>query len=111
MNQQQPDLAIQMQKARMAATCAYNLPDRINGTQVYPEYVNVQYEPEGGLPVTLTRMLASSYCGSRSGWYEDPGRPGRVVLCPASCTLFQSLGESGKPPQLVIETGCPPDGN
>ena len=108
-SQQQVDLSEQMQKARVAATCAYDLPDEFDALPVYPEYVGVRYEPEGGSPVRLDKVSGSSGCGSAAGWYfEDPARPRRIVLCPATCDLFQSTAASKKPPQLVLVFDCPP---
>lgn len=66
----------------------------------------VQYTPNGGDPVALTRVTDISKCEQHdNAWYYDNNTsPTHIVLCPDTCASIGSV-ETGK---IDLLLGCLP---
>lgn len=81
--------------------CDYVIPAPSGGEALDPDQVNVQYTATGGVPEYFGRVDAAAGCADNRGWYyDDPGAPTRVSLCPASCEAVTQGGA------ISIVFGC-----
>ena len=87
-----------------ALPCAYVIPDPPDGEELDFNAVNVEYTPGDGSPAQiLGKVDNEAACGPAGGWYYDnPGDPAQILLCPASCDLI-SGDTTG---QVDIVLGC-----
>lgn len=104
----QADFIAALQKVRGASLpCEFTLPIPQTGTPDYGK-VNVQYtDPTTGNETVFSYVGSNAACDAASGgWYYDvdpkDGKPSKVVLCPASCTMVQK--DSGGTVDVV--QGC-----
>lgn len=82
-----------------ALPCEYLLPDEVTAGTYDTSHVNVLYTPGAGNPAVLPQDQA---CAG-AGWkYDDPGKPTKILLCPASCSVVKKDG-TGKVDVLL---GC-----
>jgi hypothetical protein len=86
-----------------ALGCEFELPEADQGA-IDPRKVLVQYTPEQGEPVALTRVTDASKCGQyEDGWYyDDNDAPTRVILCPKPCGDIGSASTG----QIDVLMGC-----
>lgn len=82
-------------RGKAAVTCDYKMPDP---TQV--GFVNVAWQDGGG---PANSVLYDANCAAQGWHYDDPTKPTRIVLCPATCDAVNA----GANPKLSIEIGCP----
>ena len=70
--------------------------------------INVQLAGEADAGVTqLFKVADASNCDPGGGWYYDNEQaPAKVILCPASCDLAQSLVGPGKSGRIEVLFGC-----
>ena len=89
--------------SRVACELAIPQPDA--GT-LDPQAVNVQVSNGTGPAVVVPRVANQAACGGAAGWYyDDPKKPSKVLLCPASCEGAQSDGGT-EPPKVEVLFGC-----
>lgn len=83
------------------ASCDLQMPRPTVGT-VDPTRVNVSITSGVG-DVTLGQVSDLDACGDLGAWYYDePGAPSRILLCPAACEIVRSEAMS----QIDIVLGC-----
>jgi hypothetical protein len=91
-----------LEKIKVAAlACEYAIP---TGTEpVDYTKVNVEITPSGGTPTTIPGVGDASKCGTNPGWfYDDPLKPTKIILCPATCDSIS--GDSAAKISIVL--GC-----
>ena len=83
-----------------ALPCDYAVPPQVVGGQFEVTEVNVVITYSGKEPDFLPQVQD---CGDQEGWkYDDPSKPNRIVLCPASCQkLNKDFGA-----KIEIALGC-----
>ncbi|MCC6214740.1 MAG: hypothetical protein IT376_07710 [Polyangiaceae bacterium] len=82
------------------ATCDYEIPAGPGGGTIDFGRVNVRYTRGAGGQEELPQ---DSACAT-GGWrYDDPGKPSRIVLCPATCSQVQA--DAGA--RVDVLFGCP----
>ncbi len=70
--------------------CTFDIPEPPEGETLDPDRVNVVFTPTGGTDVTIPRVDSEADCGGGQGWYYDnPGDPTQIIVCPATCTVFE----------------------
>jgi hypothetical protein len=63
----------------------------------------VRLTPDGGTPEVVPQVPTVGDCGTEGGWYYDnPAAPTKILLCPASCELVQSVNQGA----IEIVLGC-----
>jgi hypothetical protein len=87
--------------------CEYLVPAPPEGETLDYFKVNVEHTPTGaGMPVTILYVSDAAGCDAMTGgWYYDAdpakgGAPTKILMCPATCTLFDQGG------QIDIRIGC-----
>jgi len=86
--------------------CSYLLPVPDSGAPDFSK-LNVQYTPASGTATTVPYVESPSRCTMTGGWYYDVdpaegGVPSQIVVCPATCSEFQT--ETGGLVDVVL--GC-----
>jgi hypothetical protein len=84
--------------------CDYPIPSTDpNGFDL--NQVNVQYRLAGGSsPIVIGQAADAAACQDQNGWYfDDPSRPAKVVMCPATCATLQRDRAS----TVDVLFGCP----
>lgn len=90
---------------RTSQACAFDLPEP-QGLRLDPLSVTLRFQESPELPprrLPLLDDLAACRGGKEGFYYEDPNAPRRLSLCPTSCAIAESAGESGT---LKIDVGC-----
>jgi len=83
---------------RSSVRCTFPLP---HDTAVDPEKVNVTFTPDGK-PAESLQNTDPGECNYERAWhYDDPKRPGNVILCPATCAKVAT--QAG---DLAVVLGC-----
>lgn len=79
-----------IQKAQIA--CTFDLPSpSMPGETIDPGKVNVNYHDGTGAVVTMPRVDSLADCPNTYAWYyDDPGMPTSILLCPATCQSVQN---------------------
>ncbi|WP_437274955.1 hypothetical protein WME90_27300 [Sorangium sp. So ce375] len=87
--------------------CEYQVPAPSAGQTLDYGTLNVQHTPpEASDPSTIFYVTSEARCDATAGgWYYDVdpatgGTPTKIVMCPATCTRFQSGG------QVQLQVGC-----
>jgi hypothetical protein len=95
-----------LSKIRGAAVdpCQYIVPTTTTaGKQVDPGQVNVTLTPSGGTEQALLQSGSAASCPSSGGWYYDnPGAPTKILLCPATCNLVKADAKAS----VQVLMGC-----
>ena len=82
-----------------ALPCEYLIPDKVEGGAVNVGDVNVLVTPKGGNPAVLPQ---DAKCGAKGWKYDDPVKPTKIILCPASCQSLKT--DFGAKVQILL--GC-----
>jgi hypothetical protein len=83
--------------------CSYDIPDPPAGENLDYGRVNVVYTPSVGAPFTIPYVGSASDCGPQGGWYyDDPDSPTNIIVCPATCDVFEGDPEG----QVDVAFGC-----
>ncbi|MEP7121330.1 MAG: hypothetical protein ABJE95_10490 [Byssovorax sp.] len=99
------DAVAQAVIASAKLSCELVIPPPSMGT-LDPAKVNVAIQSNGN-QVYLTGVADAAACGPTGGWYyDDPGNPTTVILCPASCDTAQASVGPGKPGHIEVLFGC-----
>jgi hypothetical protein len=65
-----------------ALPCEYDIPAKVEGGEVDPEFVNVLLSLAGG----MAEILPQDPTCAGEGWkYDDPVKPTKILFCDASC--------------------------
>jgi hypothetical protein len=99
------DLVAALQAIQGAALeCDFAIPTPTDGGMADPRQVNVQYTSMmGGVPVSFTQVQSAADCGTTESWYyDDPGAPTRIHLCPNVCDTVRANPKAG----IAIAIGC-----
>lgn len=80
-----------LDKIRIAVRCEFLIPAPKSG-QLDTDRVNVAFTPgSGGSGETFGQVDSKDKCGNDKGWYYDnPSKPQKIVLCPASCAAVKA---------------------
>ena len=99
------DAVAQAVIASAKLSCELVIPPPTMGT-LDPAKVNVAIQ-SGGNEVYLPGVTDAAACGASGGWYyDDPGNPTKVILCPVSCDTAQASVGPGKPGHIEVLFGC-----
>ncbi len=83
--------------------CSYDIPPPPPGETLDYGRVNVIYTPTGGTSYPIPYVGDAASCTSTGGWYyDDPGMPTNILVCPATCSAF----EADPTGQVDIGFGC-----
>jgi Mg-chelatase subunit ChlD len=90
-----------------ALSCEYILPTpkREDGV-LDPASVEINFTPGANDPTISVKHVANeSECGKTTGgfYYDDPSKPERIVLCPATCEAVRGAPPEGK---VDVVLGC-----
>lgn len=90
-----------IRRSRLA--CEFQIPDSMGKD---PDYmaVNVEFD-DAGTPRTLLYVGSPERCPAEGGWYYDDTTakaPTKIVVCPSTCSAFQSLAAGG----VQVKLGC-----
>lgn len=73
-----------------AAKCDYTIPPAPSGKLIDPTHATVQYTTGTAKPVPLAWIAKAASCPTTGGWfYDSVTSPGKIHLCPTSCTAVQ----------------------
>jgi hypothetical protein len=84
--------------------CEYRIPDPPSGMKLDPKKVQVIYTPGAGSAEEVPKVDSLGACAqsTHGGWYyDDPGNPSKITVCPCTCTRFQAG-------QVDVRLGCKP---
>ncbi|HWP05006.1 MAG TPA: vWA domain-containing protein [Polyangiaceae bacterium] len=82
--------------------CQLTIPDANNGTALDYSQVNIVYTTEGCDYTPAYYVDSAASCDEQGGWYyDDPGAPKTVVLCPRTCDDVSIPGAA-----LRFSVGC-----
>lgn len=89
-------------------SCDFAMPAASDATMtVDPTRVNVTFQPSSGAAGTLSQVVDATGCGTRKSWYYDaPGAPTRIELCPAACDLVRGDARGSLEVLLGCVTAC-----
>ncbi len=89
--------------AEVALSCEYDIPPPPEGLVFEKDKVNVDYD-DGVALQTVGWVETAAECASvDTGWYyDDIDDPQRILMCPQTCALFQTLQEAS----IEIRFGC-----
>jgi hypothetical protein len=85
--------------------CSWAIPPPPPGQTFDSGLVNVQYlsSKPGAMPAPIYYVPSAAACGPAGGWYyDDPQKPTKVLVCPATCATIQA-DDAGK---VDILFGC-----
>lgn len=91
------------ESARVA--CEFSLPSPPGGQALNPAQVNVTYIDTSGQVTVIPGVPSSDACGDGGWYYDDPGDPSSVVLCPTSCDFTTSQLTAGAG-RMELQFGC-----
>lgn len=85
--------------------CEYLIPPSKDGSPLDYAKVNVTFTGKDGKTTTLPQVSGASACDATAGgwYYDDPVKPTRIRVCPASCASFNSAALGA---QVSIVLGC-----
>lgn len=87
----------------VALSCTYEIPAAPDDQVFDRERVNVDYDDGFGLQTIGHVNDASDCSGVPNGWYyDDPGVPSQILMCPQTCARFGTLQEAS----IEIRFGC-----
>lgn len=84
--------------------CEYQIPEPPSGMKLDPKKVQVIYTPGAGSSEEVPKVDSLGACAqsNNGGWYyDDPGNPSKITVCPCTCTRFQAG-------QVNVRLGCKP---
>ncbi len=91
--------------------CEFEIPPPDDGP-INPAAVNVRIvddQPNGQeQEIPVFKVAGPQACDASGGWYyDDESDPKRVILCPASCDVAQSVVGVEKNGRIEVAYGCP----
>lgn len=89
-----------------ALACEYIVPEPSGNEPLELDKATVKHTNGAGVEKEIIQAKSAADCGIGPGWYyDDPKKPQKIILCPASCQIVQA-DPDGK---LDIFFGCKPD--
>ncbi len=89
-----------------ALACEYVVPEPSGNKPIEFDKVAVKHIDGAGVEKEIPHAKTAADCGVGPGWYYDePQKPKKILLCPASCQVVQG-DQDGK---LDVFFGCKPD--
>ena len=88
-----------------ALSCAYLIPPAPVGETIDYGAINVQYTPDGGMPVGLPKAKNVGECPpapALAWYYDNEAAPKQIMLCPGACDTI-SADVKGK---MDVVLGC-----
>lgn len=88
-----------------AIDCIYDIPAAGPDEQIDFSKVNVDYKSSpNASPQTIYYVPGGlPDCSSNGGWYyDDPGMPTKILLCPATCAAAQGNADA----EMIVKFGC-----
>lgn len=83
--------------------CELLTPSQSDGGVIDWSKVQVQYTPGGaGTPTTFPQVPNAGACTGNGFYYDNPGNPTKVTLCPTSCTTVSADGKA----KVDLLLGC-----
>lgn len=70
-----------------ALPCEYDIPTKVSGGEVDPDFVNVELTFADGMPQVLPQDPA---CAGEGWKYDDPAAPKKILFCDASCKAVKA---------------------
>jgi hypothetical protein len=81
--------------------CDYPIPPPPAGDALDPDKVNLEFTPPGAQAQVFPRAAGETACAQSMAWfYDDPGAPTQIRMCPAACS---AIGAGGT---IEIQLGC-----
>ena len=84
--------------------CEYQIPTPPEGMKLDTKKVQVIYTPASGSAEEVPNIPSLAACAdsSNGGWYyDDPGNPSKITVCPCTCARFQAG-------HVDVRQGCKP---
>jgi len=84
--------------------CEYQIPEPPSGMKLDTKKVQVIYTPGAGSSEEVPMVTSLGACAqsNNGGWYyDDPGNPSKITVCPCTCARFQAG-------QVDVRLGCKP---
>jgi hypothetical protein len=84
--------------------CEYRIPEPPAGLKLDTQKVQVIYTPASGSPEEVPSVTSLAACADakNGGWYYDmPGSPSKITVCPCTCARFQAG-------HVDVRLGCKP---
>ena len=92
-----------LDKIRGAVGCQYLIPKPQSGDPDYNK-VNVAFTPKGGGQELYPQVGSAAECVGKKAWYYDnPGTPSQIILCPAACDQVENTQGGG---ETEVVLGC-----
>jgi hypothetical protein len=91
-------------RANAMIPCALEIPQATGGLSIVnPTTVNVVYADGSCKLTTFVNVKNEAACDAQGGgwYYDDPAKPTRITLCPASCAAVAAPGS-----ELRVSVGC-----
>jgi hypothetical protein len=84
--------------------CEWEIPDPPDGESFDRNLVNVQFQQGALEPQRVGHVASENDCSNFSGgwYYDDPNAPNRVLVCPDTCAVLQSIEDA----RVDILFGC-----
>jgi hypothetical protein len=86
-------------------SCSWSLPKPPTGETLDPNKINVEFIDGSGASTVFGQVASAAECAKATGdawYYDNPGKPTKVVVCPKTCTSIQSQTKA----QIKIQFGC-----
>jgi hypothetical protein len=81
--------------------CDYPIPPPPAGDALDPDKVNLEFTAPGTQAQVFPRAAGETACAQSMAWfYDDPGAPTQIRMCPAACS---AIGAGGT---IEIQLGC-----
>jgi hypothetical protein len=84
--------------------CEYQIPTPPEGMKLDTKKVQVIYTPASGSAEEVPNIPSLAACAdsNNGGWYyDDPGNPSKITVCPCTCARFQAG-------HVDVRLGCKP---
>jgi hypothetical protein len=91
--------------------CEWAIPPPPQGQTFDPNFVNLDFTPQGQNAERIYYVSSPGQCGANGGWHFDRDvSPTRVIACPTSCTRIKAATDA----RIDVVFGCrredtPPD--
>ncbi|MBI4704763.1 MAG: hypothetical protein HY744_26975 [Deltaproteobacteria bacterium] len=90
--------------ANAKIACSWDIPPPPEGEQFDPALVNVEYSVGGGPSQSIGQVPSPADCAKVSGgwYYDDPAKPTKIEVCPATCKQLQAAEDA----TMSVKFGC-----
>lgn len=89
--------------AGVPVRCEFDVPPPPAGYEIDVDMIGVTYRTTGGaVAAALTRVDGPAACAAGGWYFDDPGMPTRIELCPEVCRTVQADPDA----RMDITLGC-----